>query len=714
MPKDTSLTVRICDWITKYSIYALVFFLPILFLPWTSEVLDFNKQTLLVLLVFVSLFAWMLKVLVSGRFHLNVNKIYIFAGILALSYLLSTVFSVDRYGSFWGWPRVSADGFITMIGLLVLYFIVSNVFSKKEIINSVYVFSVSALIAEIFGVLQLFGLFIIPANFAKDVSFNTLGGAGALGIFSAALLPLMIVMLITAKKWWKAIFILSIFFSGLALVLINFPVVWWITIFGTAMIMVFGIFKRNLFDGRWMALPMFFLAVSLFFLILNPQIGWFAQKTNEISLSQQANLAIDMAALKERPVFGSGPGTFSYDFSKFKSADFNKTVLWNVAFNNGSSKVLTMLANNGILGILAFLAFVVGVVFLAVKSFFKQDQESSDGQEHYSILSLGVFASLLAVILSFFLRNSNLSLEFVFFFLTALLVALVFKARKDYELKPSALVTLITTFAFTLIFIFGLGLLILDGQRYVGEISYFNGLSALAANKLDDGIKNMETAVSANSGSDLYFRQLSQVYLLKIQDVAQDKSKSQDDKSKMIQVLVANSVNAAKIATDLNPLNAGNWLVRGYVYQSLVGLITDANTWAISSYDEAIKLDPNNPYSLTQKGIVYFQNKDYQNAKIALDQALNLKADYSNALYFNGLVYDQLGQKTKAVENFTALLQLNPDSKTDIQKIIDNLNAGRPALDGLVQQAPAVEAPPATTPDQAANPTDKTPEKTKK
>ena len=697
-----SLTIRICDWVTKYSIYILVFFLPILFLPWTSEVLDFNKQALLVGLVFVSLFAWMLKVLVYGKFEVNKSKMHIFIGVFFLVYLLSTLFSVDRYGSFWGWPRVTSDGLLTVIGLVILYFIVSNILLKKEIIKSIYIFSVAVLIAEIYGVLQLFGLFIVPIDFAKSIAFNTIGSVGGLGVFVAILLPLMIVLLINAKKWWKVLFGVEILFSTLILILINYPMVWWVVILGSALIMMFGVFKRTLFDGRWMALPMFFLAVSLFFVILNPQINFLTQKPNEISLSAQTNLQMDFRVLKKMPIFGSGPGTFSYDFSEFKNSDFSKTVLWNVTFNNGNSKVLTNLATIGILGILGLLALMGAVIFYVGK-FLLTEKSDSNQETFYAILGLGLFVSFASEVIAYFLQNSNLTLDFIFFFMIAVLVSLVFDKKKEYELKPSSLTTLIVTFAFTLIFIFGLGLLILGGQRYASEVSYYKGLKALQANKLDDGIKNIEIAASTNSGSDLYFRQLSQVYILKIQDVLADKNMSQDDKTKNVQVLVANSVNAGKIATDINPKNSGNWMVRGYVYQSLNGLISDSQTWAINSYNEAIKLDPNNPYSLTQLGIVYYQNKDYQNAKTNLDKALELKPDYSNGLYFSGLTFDQLGQKDKAIEQFTALQQLNPDSKADIQKVIDNLKAGNGALDGLTQQAPTPEAPTTTPADQTTS-----------
>src|SRR6185295_8123040 len=108
-------------------------------------------------------------------------------------------------------------------------------------------------------------------------------------------------------------------------------------------------------------------------------------------------------------------------------------------------------------------------------------------------------------------------LIFVIFLVTAGLVGLVSQQEKQYQLKPSSLTTLITTFVFTVIFIVGIGLIILDGQRYVADVAYAHGLALWEAKQYDSAIKNVETAASLNNSSDLYFRQLSQMYLISLQ-----------------------------------------------------------------------------------------------------------------------------------------------------------------------------------------------------
>jgi len=683
MVKESSSALKICDWVVKYTIFALIFLMPLFYLPWTSDVLDFNKQALLVLFCFVALFAWMLRTLISGKFVFKPSKIHFAASALFLVYLLATIFSINRYGSFWGWPQISSESLLSSIGLGILYFLVSNTFSKKQIFTGIIVLSVSALIAEIAGVLQLFGVFL----------FNTIGSAGYLGFFAATLLPLVIVMLIISKKWLKILFSLLLVCSTLVLILVNYPILWWVVLLGSVVLAIFGVMGRNIFDGRWMSLPVFFLMVSVFFILLNPQVSFVSQKANDVFLSQKSSFGISMQAIGERPIFGSGPGTFAYDFSKFKDPSFSQTPIWSVVFSQAGSKVLNDLATTGILGFIALLCFLIFPIFYGVKFIFSKIKSKDESLKANWILVLGFLISLLVQIVAYFLFSSSLVLNFINFLLIAGLVALLFEEKKEYELKPSSLPTLIVTFVFTLVFIFGLGTLILDGQRYVAEVNYFSGIKLWQSGNKNAGTKNLEAAAGLNSSSDLYFVQLSQAYLLTLQDELKSTTASPSDLEKSkVQTLVANAVNAAKIATNLNPNSSSDWANLAYIYQSLYGIIGNSSSWALDSYGRALKLDPNNPYLLSQEGDINFisanqlgqdkvnqKNQFLSSAKSELEKAASLNPNYSNGLFYLGLVYDALGDKNGAIKEFLQIQQQNPKDKT-IQAILSNLNAGLPAL----------------------------------
>ena len=125
--------VETCNKVSKISIYLLVFLLPILFLPWTANVLDFNKQALLIVLVFIAIFAWMLKVLITGQAGFSLSLVHIPVAVLLLIYIGSTIFSFSQYGSFWGWAQVSSESLLTLMGLTLLYLLIVNAFERKEI-----------------------------------------------------------------------------------------------------------------------------------------------------------------------------------------------------------------------------------------------------------------------------------------------------------------------------------------------------------------------------------------------------------------------------------------------------------------------------------------------------------------------------------------------------------------------------------------------------
>ncbi|MDP3882664.1 MAG: tetratricopeptide repeat protein [Candidatus Staskawiczbacteria bacterium] len=706
MIKGSTTIINVCNAVLKYGIYILIALVPILYLPWTADALDFNKQAVLVLLSFFALFAWMIRVLVMGKLSINTNKTYIaVAGFFAVS-LLATVFSSYKYGSFWGWPGATSESLLTLIGLVLVYFLVSNVFSKKQILISIAILSLSCIAAIAFGALQLFGLFI-PFFSAKSTSFNTIGMVGSFGVFIAVLLPLLIILEIYSKKWLKIAVGAGLILSAVSLVLINYSVVWWLVLAGCALIILFGMFKKNFFDLRWLGLPIFFLVIALFFLILKPQIPVPARAV-EVFLNQSASFDIALNTLKEKPILGSGPGTFVYDFSKFKKVEFNQSVLWNVRFDRAGSKALTLLATTGILGLIAFLVLIGIVLFYAVKFLLDKGLEHTEGEGGYKyMVTTGILIAFLVQVAGYFLYSSNFTLEFVYFLLIAGFIGLITEERKEYPLNPSSLLTLSVTFASTLIFIFGLGLIILDGQRYIAEVKYINGVSAISSGQLDKGLNSLESAVKLNPKADIYLTQLSQAYLSKLGEVINDENLSDENRSQGAQILINNAINAAKMATDVNPKNVSDWSVRGYVYQNLIGVVPGAEDWAINMYEEAVNLEPVNPYYPTQKGIVYIaqasivnkddsakKNLDLNNAKTELDKAIELKSDYAPARFQIAMVYQAQGKIDQEVQ---ALEDVKKSSPNDIGLLFQiglvyyqegNFNKARTNLESAVSISP--------------------------
>ncbi|OHA26780.1 MAG: hypothetical protein A3C06_01400 [Candidatus Taylorbacteria bacterium RIFCSPHIGHO2_02_FULL_46_13] len=96
---------------------------------------------------------------------------------------------------------------------------------------------------------------------------------------------------------------------------------------------------------------------------------------------------------------------------------------------------------------------------------------------------------------------------------------------------------------------------------------------------------------------------------------------------------------------------------------------------AIASVESVAVLAPNDPTVFFQLGLLKYNNKDYRGAVDALNRAVFLAPTYSNAKYFLGLSYNQLGKTKDALTQFNDIMVLNPDN-TDVPTIIKNIQAG--------------------------------------
>lgn len=112
---------------------------------------------------------------------------------------------------------------------------------------------------------------------------------------------------------------------------------------------------------------------------------------------------------------------------------------------------------------------------------------------------------------------------------------------------------------------------------------------------------------------------------------------------------------------------------------------------AVSRTEDAARLAPADIGVHFQLGVLYYRSGDLSRAKAALERALLLNENYSNARYFLGLVYDRKGDRDGALSQFQKIAALNPGND-EVRRIIANLEAGKPALAGIVPPGQAPEA----------------------
>ena len=80
---------------------------------------------------------------------------------------------------------------------------------------------------------------------------------------------------------------------------------------------------------------------------------------------------------------------------------------------------------------------------------------------------------------------------------------------------------------------------------------------------------------------------------------------------------------------------------------------------ALADYNEALRIDPEFPPALVNRGAIYFQRKDLQKALADFQKADSLRSDFNFALAGLAITHHALGDVTVAERYWQALVELD-------------------------------------------------------
>jgi len=679
------------DKVIQKLIYVLVFLIPLWFLPVTVNAIEFNKQILLVLLVVITLILWLVKILNQGEMQWRSNAINVALGVFVVVYVLATIFSLRPYNSLVGWSTHLSGSLINILSFVALYIlIVNNIKGLKDTFKLLLVFLASAGLVSLIGFIQIWGGFLFPWSFTKTAAFNTVGTINSLGIFAATVLVLVTAMLFVIKRNELKIFLLLLALLNFLLLLsLNYWVLWLVLISGMAIVLIFGLMKVvKLAEGiTWIAAPIIFLAIALIFMFFRPTFPLKPNLPTEVGLSYRGGLEIIKQIVKNKPVLGTGPENFVIDYSQYKPVVINQTAFWNVRFVNPPAQIYAIVSDLGILGLISFLAIIILFIVGAIRYLVRTTEDGDNALKRF--LQIGIFGSLFAMIVGMFLYPQSLTLMFTFWFLfSVFLSGSSLLKEKVFNLRKSQGFLLAASFSFVLVIIVMVGFIYIQGTRFVAELNYKKGLDLVQIDgKIDEGINKLIKATVINPYEDRTYAVLSQLFALKMTRDVNLEGATAQERANLVQVDAINAINSAVRATTLAPKDSSNWLIRGQVYRQVVGIINGADQWAESSFAESIKLEPSNPFTLTEWGRLYSgeasllasQAQTDKNAKATMNdflnkalekfnQAIEVKSDYAPAHFESAVVFDRQGKLNEAIARMETYRQLLPrDSGTAFQ-----------------------------------------------
>lgn len=640
-------------WCLLFSAALLPFF--ILPVPWVSVAQ--SKVLLLATLVFVAFASWLFMRLTESSLSVPKNVLLLSVSFLPVAYMVSAFASGGSIASFVS-GSAEQDTVVIVCILYVYLALIGLTFSSglPSLVRIARAFLGGALVLTIFQLLRL----IVPdwltlggalQGSASSIvgSWHDLGIVAGLTVFlSSALFQTPV----SAGRVWKWVVGALGASSFLVLFFVNTLDVWYVL---TATILFYVTYRcyslymreqmplRATFSrmGAWLAL-LVVMSVSLVGsgplhsrLPSQLQIAQF-----EVRPSWQGTFTIGEKVLsgKSGLIFGSGPNTFVHEWGRFKPAGVNATNFWNVDFPQGVGIVPTAFVTVGILGAVAWLLPVLGLLSSLVR--FLRDRRSY-ALPLKMVTGAILFAALYLMTFLVIYVPGITVVALAFLILGMLIAAEMLGSEGKTFVLPlgwgswKSLVGLMALLVVSAAVLFAC----VTALRATLSDVYLGRASAYAASgDISRAGSLVGKALLIFPQNDNAERAAVQVGLARFSELAAS-GKTDDAARSLLQKTFSETIKHGLAAVSINGRDYQNWLSLAALYQSLAGVgVQGAFENAKGAYEKAIAENPTNPLLYTLFAQLEMAQNEPDLALKNLDASLQLKRDLPVAYFFRSQI----------------------------------------------------------------------------
>lgn len=639
--------------------YATLFFLmallPVFVLSQELNLqIGISKIILLSFGVVIALIFWLIGRFRDGVVVLPKSWILGIGGLLAVTFLISALFSVTPEMSLMG--LIMETGTASSIFTLVFLMALASLYFQKEG-RSIYFYTILLLLSFVLFFYQIFRTLIIvevfPPEWIAKIPQNLFGEWNDLAVFFAltALLVSPALDILRSRIIIKIILYLSLAISLLSMLVISFFIGWVVLgIISLIAVVYILLFKEENKKYRLPIASLIVLIVSLFAIAMHSPINDFSSKHTGIPQetlhpSWTETLVVAEHTLRESPVLGAGPNRFAAQWALFKPTSVNDSQFWMLDFDFGAGVIPTFGITTGLLGLLVFCLFIAVYLRSGVRALFYTNK---DMFMQYRLLSAFLASFFLWIIL--FVYVANIVILGLAFFITGIFIAELVNAKiinnKQFFLSRKTR----KGFA-SLVFLILVMIVIVVWSFFMVQKStaIFYVQKSFNTENIAEAQELMSIAVFVDS-SDVFYRRISELYMLNAQGVLSDEKLSQEEVRNQFQLNTSNAIRNALKARDKNPLNYQNLLTLGSHYQALgeAGL-SEGYKNARESYKLAQLLNPNNPNIPLLLAHIAWREGDIELSRKYIERSLFLKDDFVQAFFLLSQIEASKGNLREAI-----------------------------------------------------------------
>lgn len=691
--------VKFCTKVIEYSIYAIIFLVPLVFAPDTSELFELNKMWLTWGFAIVVGVAWGSKIIAQRKFHFQRTPLDIPIFLFLVSQIISTMFSLDPQVSWWGYYSRFNGGLLSTITYIFLYYAFVSNLELKHVMRSLSISLLAGLITALWG---------FPAHFGYDPTcfvfrgtldttcwteafkptirtFSTLGQPAWFAAYLALLIPVAMAGALafalnksTLKFWLFFAFAMFLYIN------LNFAntragfLAFWVGNF-----LFWGIiFVKQLIEKKLLlrSFALFNISFVLCNFLFGGPLGNYYQyslpgiqstksaqqaKTQPVEAAPTTSTEASQAqvdpigaggtdsaiirkyvwqgaidAWKANPILGTGVETFAFAYYKYKPAGHNLTTEWDYLYNKAHNEYLNYLATTGIFGFGTYASFIGLFLFITFMWILKKGKAEDNVQED----GIGLPSHYRTLLVSGLLGGFITILITNFFGFSVVITNLY-------------------------LFIFPLFILMITGS--IKESKAFTYSFSESHSRNLGSAQWAGIIVIAIIGCWLSYGLL--VYRIADIDYALgnnlDKVGDYQNAFPKLQSAV-NTVPSESVYKDEFAINLATLSTAGQQQPEMAAQAAEARTKALALSDEITTEHPNNVTYWKNRVRIFYtlaqtdpqnQNTYLADAAAAITKAAELAPNDAKILYNLGVLYGQTGNIDKGIEVLKKTTELKPD-----------------------------------------------------
>lgn len=644
-----SFTQKIIFW----SFCALFVLVPLIFLPATSELFEFNKMIVTYLLTVVIVSTWVARMLLAKQIIFKRSLLDIPILIFIFFQFISLLFSIDPRTSWLGYYGRFNGGFISLLCYSLLYWAFVSNMTRKSTLFVITSSLITAAIISIWGIMEHFGASVscifttghFDVNcWVQDVQNRVFASLGQPNWLAAYLIPLIFVPLslgYQSSKHRPVYYLLSgVFF--LTLIFTNSRS--GMLAFGISSLIFWGLYLKNtknwklfiLINSLFIFLVLIFPNVTreLIFKTASKPITPVSQLTGSSTLdtggteSGAIRKIVWTGAVRawlsspKTILIGTGPETFTMAYYQNRPVEHNQTSEWELLYNKAHNEFLNYLTTTGLIGLTGYLLLLGAILVQLLKKL------RSKGIENRQ-LQLALLAGWLSIPITNFWGFSVVIVQLLLFLLPAIATALESVSVKVETAKNTTSISILAT-----LFIACLPALLLTYSIFnywLADTHYATAAKFEHQFSITQDTQDILTAYQASlqavdisPNEPVFNSQLgmltSYIALLTFQSDATASARF---------VQAAQSANLKAITTSPRHPNYYKTFSRSLILLSALDpeYLSEADR-ILSLAQKISPTDPRLPYN---RGVIAKYLKDYPSATSLFQASLNLKSNFPDA-----------------------------------------------------------------------------------